>query len=680
MSRHNTDSLSPYDFAGQVVQIEAKNLARRHGIDTNRVRRILARTATDYYGRPLPPPAPNQDNLSEGLQFHPSLDEALAYLPLEMALSTFEESDPGALSNRVRLIDYLGDPTSPSYTNLELASLLEAFSLHLKHDRDLLIRTGYPQTGFDPSPWLEWHLTLLSPTKFPASALPLSGPTAEPQAVHQSSAGHQAESAPWPIDGGGDLTYSHSWTREPIGPVWSKDGPFLVRQLDHPLPSSWCPYEEAALMHGLAPDTARHLENDRAKLFQVKLDVLSVCARCLRSGDAESLWPSVLKTLVDTVLWQDVQRYLEVEETYWRAGIGDCVVPSYSLRAPHEVPGTLSTLLTVVGHVEKELRLGTFDRTMEALKPALEGIGLPRIESYFQLVGHHEKSAIDAALDGFLELEGQERAFWKEYRYRVNAALETELREEVVVRVPVRRGLGEKFEPYLRSFAEWQAAQMEATGNLSPLQLSSPAESSPSAGDIFRLDGQIWTISYDDQTIRMKDSKGLRYLAILLADPHREFHVFDLLRRVEGTPTVSNHLQDLQAREMMADLNLSNHGFGDAGDMIDDETRSSLQQHLQYLHEEIDEKLELGDIDGADGLRAEEDKILSYLKQSHGLSARSRKASSSVDRARSNITKRINDARGKISAHHPALGQDLRSVKTGTYCKYAPDTPTDWQL
>jgi hypothetical protein len=684
MTRNSTDPLLPYDFAAKVIEIEAGKLARRHDIDTTRVRSILAHTATDYYGRPILLPVPGHDNLSEGLQFHPSLEEALAYLPSEVALSTFEETDRGALSNRARLIDYLADPTSPSNTRLELAALLEAFSLHLKQDRDVLVRTGYPRTRFDASPWLEWHLTLLSPTKFPASALPLGGSTMATQVDHPSLVGHQAEPThnndQWSSDDDDNSTYSYAWTREPVGPVWSEDGAYLIRSLDHPIPSRRCPYEEAPLMHGLSRDTAKDLVNDRAKLLELKLDVVSVCARCLRSGDIEALWPSVLRILVDTVLWQDVQRYLDIEETYWRAGIGECVVPSYSLRAPRDVPGTLSTLLTVVGHVEKELRLGTFDRTMGALKPALLGTGVTRIESYFLLVGHHERPAIDAALDGFLELEGQERSFWEEYRHRVNAALETELREEVVVRVPVRRGLGGKFEPYLRTFAEWQAMQMEATGNLSPLQLSSPAESPLPQRNIFRLEGQFWTIAYEGQTIRLKDLKGLRYLAVLLADPHREFHVLDLVRRVEGTPPIPDRPQDLQAREMLTDLNLSDRGFGDAGNMIDDETRTSLQQRLQDLPEEIEEKLELGNVDGADRLRTEQEVIVSYLAASHGLGAQSRKASSSVDRARVNITKRINDARGTISAHHPVLGHHLRSVKTGTYCQYAPDFPTDWQL
>ncbi len=50
-------STPPFDFAGQVIRIEAEKLARRHGLDIERVRRIMARTATDAYCQPLAPAA-----------------------------------------------------------------------------------------------------------------------------------------------------------------------------------------------------------------------------------------------------------------------------------------------------------------------------------------------------------------------------------------------------------------------------------------------------------------------------------------------------------------------------------------------------------------------------------------------------------------------------------------------
>lgn len=97
------------------------------------------------------PPLPGRDNLEHGLQFRPSLDEALAYLPPEDALSAFERADPIALSRRVNLVSYLADPTSPSYTIHELADLLDAFGRHPQRNRDPLVRAGYSRTGFERS-------------------------------------------------------------------------------------------------------------------------------------------------------------------------------------------------------------------------------------------------------------------------------------------------------------------------------------------------------------------------------------------------------------------------------------------------------------------------------------------------------------------------------------------------
>ncbi|HVO23467.1 MAG TPA: hypothetical protein VMW56_07545 [Candidatus Margulisiibacteriota bacterium] len=42
-------------------------------------------------------------------------------------------------------------------------------------------------------------------------------------------------------------------------------------------------------------------------------------------------------------------------------------------------------------------------------------------------------------------------------------------------------------------------------------------------GDIFRLEGEYWTIVYQGALCRLRDAKGLRYLAHLLLHPGRRF-------------------------------------------------------------------------------------------------------------------------------------------------------------
>ena len=46
---------------------------------------------------------------------------------------------------------------------------------------------------------------------------------------------------------------------------------------------------------------------------------------------------------------------------------------------------------------------------------------------------------------------------------------------------------------------------------------------------LFRREGDYWTLAFGGTVVRMRDAKGLGYLARLLRHPHREFHVLDLL-------------------------------------------------------------------------------------------------------------------------------------------------------
>jgi hypothetical protein len=74
---------------------------------------------------------------------------------------------------------------------------------------------------------------------------------------------------------------------------------------------------------------------------------------------------------------------------------------------------------------------------------------------------------------------------------------------------------------------------------------------------VFRLEGEYWTVEYEGVVIRLRDSKGLRYLAYLLRHPGMEIGAAELIGRVSGVgdrvspgsrsntrhPTPDTHLQ-----------------------------------------------------------------------------------------------------------------------------------------
>jgi len=665
---HEMDQRQRDKAVAEVLECEAAELATRHGIDPTRVHRIFERIVQDYGGQSFPDEVGRQV-WQDGLYFGPSLDVALRYLPPANALALFEREDLRRLDERENVAYYLDDHVS-FYTTEERADLADAFAKHLEDNRQDLASTGLPRYEFGmrwPGPFLR-DLYPVKAFHSSRTAYYVGGrevPLTYPILYRQDST--------TPVIG----IRSYTW-RRPLDPTPGVgEEPNSITRAVSWDESDWipCTYEEAPLIDGLDPSDAARLDAGRSAMLDLEIRVLRRLAAALRARDATDLWPACLRLLTDALRADDAAYYLGI----------DRLLNSYDLRTgettgegdPDFAPGGLTNLLEVIGDCEKELTIGTMDRTRRALPP--EG-ALDSLRSYYEAVGRPWQSRLDAALDLFVELEAREATFWDGFRVRVNEALENEFYAEVVVRIKVKQRLAATFEPYLRGFAEWQRGHLEATGALSPIQLTPLVLPHSTARNLFRRDGQVWTIEYDGKPVRLPDAKGLRYLAVLLAEPNREFHVLDLVRRVAGTP--ADQLRPLVPadQEELAGFDRSGWGFGDAGDQIDDQTRAGLRWRLQELPGEIDEKLAFGDADGADRLRAERDAILGYLAGAVGLGGRPRKAASTVDLARSAVTKRINDARKRIAANHPALGRHLRSVRTGAYCRYAPDSPVDWEV
>ena len=61
---------------------------------------------------------------------------------------------------------------------------------------------------------------------------------------------------------------------------------------------------------------------------------------------------------------------------------------------------------------------------------------------------------------------------------------------------------------------------------------------------IFRRDGDFWTIAFADRVVRMRDMRGLHYLAQLLRNPGLEFHANDLVALCSGkAPAAERHAE-----------------------------------------------------------------------------------------------------------------------------------------
>ncbi len=186
----------------------------------------------------------------------------------------------------------------------------------------------------------------------------------------------------------------------------------------------------------------------------------------------------------------------------------------------------------------------------------------------------------------------------------------------------------------------------------------------------FRREGEYWSIAFDGDAFRLKDSKGLRYLSVLLAAPGREIHALELVSAVEG------HAPDRTPfdPELRPDI-------GDVGEMLDARAKTEYRDRLLDLESELAEAESWNDPERASRLREEIDFLAGELGAAVGLRGRDRRAASNAERARINVTRAIKAALERIGEHSPGLGRHLAAtVRTGTFCSYQPDprVPITW--
>jgi tetratricopeptide (TPR) repeat protein len=183
---------------------------------------------------------------------------------------------------------------------------------------------------------------------------------------------------------------------------------------------------------------------------------------------------------------------------------------------------------------------------------------------------------------------------------------------------------------------------------------------------VFRQEGGSWTIAYEGMTVRVRDAKGIGFVALLLRHPGREIHALDL---VAGGADEAGSGGPRRAT------------LGDAGELIDLKARSAYRQRLTELRERLDAAKELGAADAAARLEEEIDFLTRELSRAVGLGNRVRRAGSAAERARLNVTRAIKAAEEAIAALNPALGRHLRArISTGTFCVYRadPERPVSW--
>ena len=203
-----------------------------------------------------------------------------------------------------------------------------------------------------------------------------------------------------------------------------------------------------------------------------------------------------------------------------------------------------------------------------------------------------------------------------------------------------------------------------------PRHLSLP----PAQECLFLRQHDYWTIRYHGVAALLKSTRGLYYLAVMLREPGREFHVLDLVAyAIEASSLAAVVVANGRVRL----------GLSAAVPIVDAKAKAQLKSRLNDLRQELNEAERFNDFHRRAQAQNELQAIAEYLASAVGVGGRDRKTSSDTERARSAVTKCIKKAIQKIGDANPSLGSHLAArIKTGYFCSYNPhpDRPVAWKL
>ena len=185
--------------------------------------------------------------------------------------------------------------------------------------------------------------------------------------------------------------------------------------------------------------------------------------------------------------------------------------------------------------------------------------------------------------------------------------------------------------------------------------------STPKSRAVFRSDGDLRTIGWADSQVVLRDLKGLKYIARLLADPGREFHAVELV----------------QSGQEAAGSERGNAGIV----VLDEAAKRAYRRRLVDIDDDIADAEATNDLGRVELARRDREYLVAELRRAVGLLGRDRTVLDDGERARVSVTRSIRYSLARLAEVSPAVSAHLQQhVHTGTFCSYQPDAlqPVTW--
>jgi non-specific serine/threonine protein kinase len=190
---------------------------------------------------------------------------------------------------------------------------------------------------------------------------------------------------------------------------------------------------------------------------------------------------------------------------------------------------------------------------------------------------------------------------------------------------------------------------------------------------VFRREGDYWAVAGEGRLARVRGRRGFDYVAELLRHPLQPIYVVDLAA-VEIPDGRCFSLEEA------AEQGLRVSGEVGLDEGLDRRARADYRGRWRELLAEEAEARRDNDVGRAARVRREIDMLASELATAPGGTG-GRRGPSFKERARVNVRNCITGALRTVRRHDETLWRHLiNSIKTGTFCCYAPDRAVEWEL
>ena len=591
----------------ELLEERGEDLIKQYGLDPAKVKYFVEKAKSDWNKY-----SDGENEYVEKYVFD-LFENALAVFPQEKVFRIFEKRNLALLSVYDGIIEDLANPSTPFFNLQDLENIIEQFIFHLEKNKESILLCGHPETTFEPSAWFYYHLSKLYYIKSPVGVN-----------------NRRNES--------GDFDRFYIWASN----------------------RGQCSYSEAPIVEGLTSSDAFLLDSSRSNFFKLKIEILKTLLNALKARTTVSLWDNCLHLLTEYLTDDQVEFYLKIDKLY----IGYDFKKNKFKGAGGLIAGGLTDLFEVIGHIEQEMTNGKFANIRDDLGRLVKQENNGRIrlfeKSYFSIRKKLGQSVVDQALKRFVDLEIKEETFWKNYRDRVNQALAQEFRTKITIEFSAKKKYAPKAISEIIAMGNAVIRHQENTGLIPSIFQNSEDLLNKEESNAFLKEGQYWTFSYKGKTVRLKDSKGLKYISYLLDNPEREVPVFELVSFVEkkfGFAEFTNSENILGQKEIL-----------------------DLTKARQELKEDLEEAERNSDIEKSAKIKEEISQIEEYVSASTGIGGKSRKFNGN-EKIRISVTKRIGASLAVIKKEHPELSLHLNnSIRRGWSCSYFPNERIHWGL